>query len=160
MSSQFLLYHAREVCESFIQSLLLAYNILHVFLRGIIHIHLGGKGIQIHIFGFLHVFVFNASLHAGVTWACIFQIPHFMKVLICVGILYLPLCWCLDVCICVYLHGSSLPIMYIEFCFCSLYLSAPIWQMHINRWSIEERERAEQGNIGGLEGQWGWRLYI
>ncbi len=30
--------------------------------------------------------------------------------------------------------------MYIEFLFCSLYLSGPIWQMHINRWSIEKRE--------------------
>lgn len=44
--------------------------------------------------------------------------------------------------VCVYVrtqrHESSLPIMYIEFLLCSLYLSAPIWQTHINRWSIEE----------------------
>lgn len=41
--------------------------------------------------------------------------------------------------------------MYIEFLFCSLYLSAPIWQMHINRWPIEESERAVQGKKGWTE---------
>lgn len=44
------------------------------------------------------------------------------------------------VCACTQRHESSLPIMYIGFLFCSLYLSAPIWQTHINRWSIEETE--------------------
>lgn len=55
-------------------------------------------------------------------------------------------------------HESSLPIMYIEFLFRSFYLSAPIWQTHINRWPIEE------GGLnkvrGGLEGQWGQRVFM
>lgn len=55
---------------------------------------------------------------------------------------------CAGLCVRAQKHESSLPIMYIEFLFCSLYLSAPIWQMHINRWSIEESERAVQGKKG------------
>lgn len=50
-------------------------------------------------------------------------------------------CVCVCVSLCVWMwHKSSVPIMHIEFLLCSLYLSALIWQMRINRWSTEERE--------------------
>lgn len=78
--------------------------------------------------------------------------------------IYLTVCsvltLCVCVCVCTQRHESSLPIMYIEFLFCSLYLSAPIWQTHIIRWSIEERGRAEQGERDGHWRTLGWRVVL
>lgn len=46
-------------------------------------------------------------------------------------------------CVSTYVAVSANYVYYVSLHFCSLYLSAPFWQIHTNRWSIEPRDQSK-----------------
>ncbi len=151
----FFCLHGHEMCKTVSEgaavTISMHFNVVHSCHQGCIrvwchiyanvsrYVNTSNRVLCVFVCDLRYMFMYEGTRELASANASSWECFHLCRDSVSACVISIQMCICVCVCVCTEEHESSLPFMYIEFLFCSLYLSAPIWQMHINRWSTEER---------------------